>query len=218
VIEIAVVVVAVLALASMALLGVALRRVRHGHAGRGVVHVLFAVALLGIATIVAIAGFDLATYSRLTHEQPALEATFARSDDGAWQAVLTYPSGATERFSLRGDEWQVDARVIKWRGVANVLGFDTVYRLERLSGRFTDVAQERTTPRSVHALHPDAPLDVWAWLRRHAHRLPGVDAQYGSAVYVPLADGGSYQVTVSQSGLVARPLNAAARAAVGAWR
>jgi hypothetical protein len=40
---------------------------------------------------------------------------------------------------------------------------------------------------------------------------------YGSATYLPMADGADYEVTVSQSGLVARPLNDAARLAVGAW-
>jgi len=43
-------------------------------------------------------------------------------------------------------------------------------------------------------------------------------ALYGSAAYVPMTDGAAYEVTVSQSGLLARPLNGDARLAVGAWR
>lgn len=45
----------------------------------------------------------------------------------------------------------------------------------------------------------------------------GVDALYGSAAYVPMTDGAAYEVAVSQSGLLARPLNGEARLAVGAW-
>ena len=48
--------------------------------------------------------------------------------------------------------------------------------------------------------------------------MPWVDALYGSVAYVPMSDGASYQVVVSQNGLVARPLNDAARQAVGAWK
>ena len=42
--------------------------------------------------------------------------------------------------------------------------------------------------------------------------MPWADALYGSAVYVPMSDGARYQVVVSQSGLVARPLNEAGAA------
>jgi hypothetical protein len=44
-----------------------------------------------------------------------------------------------------------------------------------------------------------------------------VDALYGSATYLPMVDGALYEIKVSQSGLLARPLNQAAREAVGSW-
>ena len=47
--------------------------------------------------------------------------------------------------------------------------------------------------------------------------LPGVDALYGSAVYVPMADGAAFAVMVTQSGLIVRPLGSAAQHAVGGW-
>ena len=50
-----------------------------------------------------------------------------------------------------------------------MIGFDTAYRLERLSGRYTDVAAERTAPRTVYSLAPETGLDLWTLVRRH-HR------------------------------------------------
>jgi len=50
----------------------------------------------------------------------------------------------------------------------------------------------------------------------HAY-VPWADALYGSATFMPMADGAAYEVSVSQAGLLARPLNDAARAAVDAW-
>ena len=46
----------------------------------------------------------------------------------------------------------------------------------------------------------------------HPRWLPFVDAVYGSATYMPMADGARYQVSITQSGLIARPLNPAADA------
>ena len=51
-----------------------------------------------------------------------------------------------------------------------------------------------------------------------ARWLPFVDAVYGSATYLPMADGARYEISITQSGLIARPLNQAAEAAAGAWR
>ena len=44
------------------------------------------------------------------------------------------------------------------------------------------------------------------------------DAVYGSAAYLPMSDGAEYRIWLSQSGLVARPLNAEADGAVRTWR
>jgi len=133
--------------------------------------------------------------------------------------VSVQPSGLPPRdYNVRGDEWQIDARVLKWRAIGNLLGFDTVYRLERLSGRYGDIQSERSAPRTVHELAQDPGVDFWSVARRYHEYLPLADALYGSATYVPMAEGAEYVVTVSASGLVVRPANDAARKAVGDWK
>ena len=69
----------------------------------------------------------------------------------------------------------------------------------------------------MYALGPKPALDLWLLARAYPRWLPFVDAVYGSATYLPMADGARFQVTISQTGLVARPTNDAAEAAVGAW-
>ena len=125
--------------------------------------------------------------------------------------------GQRQRVPLRGDEWQVDARVLKWRPLASMLGFDTLYRLERVSGRYTDIDAERTSTHTVQSLHGPDQFDVWTLVRAAHPHLPWVDALYGSAVYLPMADGASFAVSVGPGGLVARPRNAAAENAVAGW-
>jgi hypothetical protein len=193
------------------------RRFRRRRLGSCALHGLSSLVFFLAAACAALIGFDLMSYDRLTREQPALEAQFTRVGEQQFDAVLTYPSGATQRYVLRGDDWQVDARVLKWHGAANVLGFDTAYRLERVAGRYADIDRERNGVRTVYALAPPERVDVWALVKRYHAYLPWVDTLYGSAAFMPMADGARYEIKVSQSGLVARPLNVAAREAVGAW-
>ena len=210
--------VSVCAVAGLLFLLLAVKRLRHRRFGACAIHGTSSLALFLAAIAIGLLGVNLLTYHRLTHEQPALEAQFKRDGEARYAALLTYPSGETQELALSGDEWQVDARVLKWHAFADLLGFDTAYRLERISGRYTDVARERDQQRTVYALNPPDRIDVWTLLRAWRRYVPWADALYGSAVYVPMSDGARYQVVVSQSGLVARPLNESARQAVGAWK
>ena len=210
-------VVTVCALVGLIFLVQARRRFRRRRFGSCTLHGLSSLVFFLAAACAALLGFDLLTYERLTREQPALEAQFTRVGEQQFDVVLTYPSGVTQRYALRGDDWQVDARVLKWRGVANVLGFDTAYRLERIGGRYADIDRERSATRTVYALNPSEQVDVWTLLQRYHHYLPWVDTLYGSAAFMPMADGAHYEVKVSQNGLIARPLNLVAQQAVGAW-
>jgi hypothetical protein len=135
-----------------------------------------------------------------------------------FELLLVREGEPSRRYELRGDEWQIDARVLKWRGLGVLLGFDTVYRFDRLAGRYASNDQERKAPRSVHALAAEGALDSWQLLKTYHKYLPVADALYGSAAYVPMVDGAQYAVNVSATGLLIRPLNDAAKQAVGGWK
>jgi hypothetical protein len=126
--------------------------------------------------------------------------------------------GKSDRFfKLRGDEWQMDARVVSWKPPATLLGLDPIYQLDRLSGRYSNIDDERAAERTVYALSDELPLDVWRVARKFPALLPGVDAYYGTATFLPMADGARFEITLSRTALLARPINDAARAAVGNW-
>lgn len=196
----------------------ALQRLRVRGYFLGPTYAVIGVVWLCAAALVWIVGSSLVTYQRLTLERPVVELHFTQLAPQRFSAALSYPSGTKQKFELLGDEWQVDARLLKWQAPVNVLGFDSAYRLERVSGRYTDIISERNAPRSVHALQPPAQVDAWELARRYKEWLPWVDALYGSATFLPMADGALFEVTVTQTGLIARPLNQAARQAAGNWR
>jgi len=70
----------------------------------------------------------------------------------------------------------------------------------------------------VYALSENPGLDLWMLSTRYPRWLPFVDAVYGSATYMPMAHGARYQVSMTQSGLVARPMNQAAATATESWK
>jgi hypothetical protein len=195
----------------------AVRRLRRRRLMGGMAHGAAALVLILAAACAALVGANLRSYQRLSYEQPAGELQFARVGDREFNATLTYPSGERANFALHGDEWQVDARVLKWRAFANLVGFDAAYRLERISGRYTRVEDERTLSRTVYDLNAPGRIDPWELVHRYRSWLPWMDALYGSATFLPMADGALYEIKVSQSGLISRPLNQAAREAVGSW-
>jgi len=209
--------VAVPALVACLLLVVALRCARGRRVAATTFSALLSLAFILAAMVVAFAGAGLISWSRLTHETHAADLAFKSAGPKAFDVDVAYADGRHETYRLEGDEWQIDARVLKWRAFANVIGFDTAYRLERLAGRYADIDTERAATHTVYRLHDDDRLDVWGLVRVAQSHLPWIDARYGSAVYLPMADGARYAVSVAQSGLLARPLNDAARSAVSGW-
>jgi hypothetical protein len=207
----------VLALAGLLFLILAVRRLRRRRMMGGALHGATALIFILLSVCAVMLAANLRTYQRLSFEQPAGELQLTRTADRQFNAVLTYPNGEHASFALRGDEWQVDARVLKWHAFANLVGFDTAYRLERIGGRYTSIEDERTQARTVYSLNQPQRIDPWDLVHHYHSWVPWMDALYGSATFLPMADGALFEIKVSQSGLVARPLNQAARDAVGSW-
>jgi hypothetical protein len=207
----------IVALAGILFLFAAMRRLRQRKIIGGLFHGATALVLILLGVGAALLLANLRTYQRLSFEQPAGELQLTRTGERQFNAVLSYPNGERAIFALRGDEWQVDARVLKWHAFANLIGFDTAYRLERLSGRYSRVEDEVAQPRTAFSLNPPQRIDPWDLVHRYRSWVPWIDAVYGSATFLPMANGALYEIKVSQSGLIARPLNQAARDAVGGW-
>ncbi|MCP1675526.1 hypothetical protein J2T57_002676 [Natronocella acetinitrilica] len=176
-----------------------------------------ALAAVGVAGVGAAA--NLHSYDRLTHERPVMEIRFVENQPRQYTALVYHEGSAdVQRFDISGDEWQLDARILKWTGPAIISGLDSYYRLERLSGRYRDVDSERSLNRSVYDLSEGVGIDLWRVAREHQRWMPWLDSVYGNAAYLPMSDEARFQVTVTQAGLVARPLNANAQTAVERWR
>ena len=101
--------------------------------------------------------------------------------------------------------------------MANLIGMDAVFRLERLSGRYRNTQEELSKEHTVYSLGKDVGLDLWT-IAREFSWIPVLDAQYGSAAYVPMTDQGKFEVSMTQSGLIIRPLNKSAAHRIKNWQ
>lgn len=163
-------------------------------------------AAVGIA-LTGLGGLNLYTYQRFTDEAEVAQLSFELLAPERFRVVLAPTDGKAQNFVLEGDEWQLDIRMIKWIDWLTFLGEDPLYRLDRISGRYSDIDVARTRDVSMYALRESSGLDLWAFARRSGDWLPGIDAAYGSSVFLPMRDGERYRVTLSRTGLVARPMS-----------
>lgn len=174
---------------------------------------VFGVILAGLY-VLAIA-VNLTSYHSLRGMQTVATISTQRQADQIWQVTLSSESGVSTTRTLQGDQWQIDVRIIRFSGPLRWLDIASGYHLERLSGRYTSLEQERSAPRTAIGLSEAIWPDLWQW--DQDFNLPFVEAVDGNATFMPMRDGAVFNVKLSSSGLVAVPVNDQARAAVQFW-
>lgn len=172
--------------------------------------------LLAVAVYFTLLAVNLLSYHQLTREEPVATVSFKQIAPQSYAATVSQPGGASAQYELSGDLWQLDARIIKWKGIFALLGVHPGYQLDRISGRYLSLEDELSRERTVYQIAtPAIGLDVWQ--RAYTGWSLMFDAQYGSATYLPMADGAIFEVTLGNSGLIGRPLNGSAQTAVERW-
>lgn len=182
--------------------------------------------LLVFSIVLIFSGFDMMSYHQLLKESAAGTVHFEKNSPQTYTATLITDDQNKHYFQLKGDQWQIDARVIRWHPSLARIGFKTIYRMERISGRYHSIHQELHAERTVYPIvlsgsfsrYLGSGIDIWAQLKQMSWLQQWVDASYGSATYVPMVDGAVYEVKMGYSGLSAHPVNTASREAVTAWQ
>ena len=180
---------------------------------------MFGLCLLTLGLFIGLIAYDVFSYKQITVGQPVITINFERIEDQYFDALVAGTDGKQERFSLRGDQWQLDTRIIKWQGYFASFNIKSAYRLERLSGRYYDIHKETTEKRSSFLIVKSLlGLDIWQLIHDHPKYFPVLDASYGTARYFPMKDGALYEISLSNTGLNIRPLNDVASKAIEEWK
>ncbi len=165
-------------------------------------------SLLLVAVGAGFATLDVAArgYTALTREEVAARIRVVPSGEQRFRATFELPDGRRSSFRLAGDELYVDAQILKWRPLVNLLGLHTAYDLDRVAGRYHDLHDERELPRTIFSLARERRVDLFALRRRLPFLDWLVDAEYGSASFVVADRPAWYELRVSTSGLLVRPV------------
>jgi len=173
--------------------------------------------VLAAAALTGLVAWDVCTYRALPEEAPV--ATLSFEADGAQRYQVRIEQGGEVRFvTLEGDLWQLDARILRWKGVATLIGLEPGYRLHKLSGRYLAVEQQDQA-RYAQVLLAQSALDAdfWSWLQACQCTSLVLEAQPQRVSYMPIADSATYRVEMTPTGLLASPANPAAEQALKDW-
>jgi hypothetical protein len=161
---------------------------------------LIAAGLLAGAIAIGVQG-----YRALTHEELVAHVIITPIAGQRFEARFLFPDGRAQTYQLAGDEIYVDARILKWKSHANLIGLHTMWQLDRVAGRYRSIDQEQTETRTVYSIGTLQAVDLFELRRRFAALAPLFDAEYGSATFVPAAQPAELELNVSTTGLLLRP-------------
>jgi len=169
--------------------------------------------LLLFAFLIIMSGLNIATYSQLGKGEEIANISFKKVNNQNFDAtVVNVQTGISTTFNIDGDMWQMDARVLKL-----FMSATPFYKLERISGRYYSLDQERTNNRSVYPLEGQTMgFDLWSMFKGQNFGI--LSAGYGSATFLPMADDAVFSVSIGSSGLISEPVNSTANSIVNDWQ
>jgi hypothetical protein len=186
---------------------VALRQHLHGRRHLAATwRALLCLVAFALALLLGGTGYSLRGYRLLSEETPVVDIDARILSPQRWTLTLNWPDGTSRQEQVYGDDWRIEAVVLKWKLPALLAGVPPLYRLDRLSGRYDDPAQEASAPRTVISFSENGTFDLLNLHKQYPQYLPEVDTVYGSGAFLPLVDQGHYSVSLMRTGaLVARP-------------
>ncbi|MGK9063913.1 hypothetical protein [Stutzerimonas chloritidismutans] len=207
----------VIALFALVTVLVALRLLLGGNWLLGWLRGTFGLLVLGLGALIGLIAWDARTYQPLEPDKPLATLTFQGEGEQRYQ-VRIEQGEHVRHVTLEGDLWQLDVRLLEWRGLATLIGLEPGYRLERLSGRYLAVEQQDLA-RSPRVLLGQSlfGIDAWSWLQKCQCSSIVLEARPLRVSYLPIASGAEYAIELTPAGLLARPANDVAEKALKEW-
>ena len=192
------------ALVSLVFFIAALAALRKKNLFSSVFRLLFALLALSSAGLFGMIVMATEGYRALTHEDVAAVVKTEPVGAKSFTAHFRFPDGREASYTLAGDALYVDAYILKWKPIVNILGLHTAYELDRVAGRYMDLKEERESIRTVFLLSRDKPLNMFTLRQRYSLLGPLLDAEYGSASFINSGKLAHFEIRVSTSGLLIR--------------
>ena len=183
----------------------------------GIFRVVFGGVALAGAAIFGLIGLNLQTYAQLTKERLAGQVVLTKAagaDEFTFNAAIDLADngklrGAPTSFEVKGEHLRIEGPVLKWKGWANVLGLDSVFRVDHVEGVYVDTdCQNRFYAGRQDLNEKGGPKDQFTSIRNLGESwklVNAVDVLYIDGPRVPMADGAVYNIKATQAGFELEP-------------
>src|SRR4030042_5816 len=183
-----------------------LRAIRNKKLISSTIRLLVALLCLALAALFGTITVATKGYLALTHEETAAVVKTEPLGEKLFIAHFKFSDGHEDSYRLAGDELYIDAHILKWNPIVNILGLHTVYELDRVSGRYMDIQEELTAPRTMHLVSQQKQLNMFNLRKKYSFLKPLLDAEYGSAAFIKLEKPAKLEIKVSTTGLLIREI------------
>jgi hypothetical protein len=172
---------------------------------RKFIRISLSFAVTAVLAFVLLLAASIYSFNVLTDETLIAEIEFDRAGDQQFIAYLRTGDFCNEQaFRLYGDQWRIDAQFLKWHYWASLLGLKSHYRLERIEGRYLEVAEQNSKPTLSHELARPSAIDIGGLSDRLGRLNFLADASYGSSTYHDIDTGLVYLVYKSPTAIFTR--------------
>jgi len=185
---------------------VTFKAVRKKKVIRSTIRLLCALLCLSLALLFGAISIAIQGYRALTHEEIAAVVRTEPLGAKSFMAHFKFPDGRETSYKLAGDALYVDAHILKWKPLVNILGLQTAYDLDRVAGRYMDLKDELSGPRTVFSISRNKVLNIFNLRQRYFALSPLLDAEYGSAAFINMDKAAELEIRVSTTGLLIRKI------------
>ncbi len=165
---------------------------------------VFAFLMLTLSLLFGTISISIRGYNAFTREELAASVEIIPVDEQLFVAQIIFPDSSVKQYNLEGDEFYIDAHILKWKSLANIFGIHTLYELDRVAGRYSKIEDEANKNRTVYSIAEDKIIDIFDLRIKYPLLSFIVDAQYGSASFVAVDKHRKLNVMVSTTGLLIR--------------
>ena len=168
---------------------------------------LVALLMLSLAALFGTLMIASKGYRALIHEEVAAIVRIEPQTQKRFSAHFEFPDGRQTSFELTGDQLYIDAYILKWKPIINILGLHTAYELDRVGGRYIDLDEERHKTQVLFNLGKPKTIDLLNLRQKFLFLRWFLDAEYGSATFIGSETPATYEIRISTSGLLMREVH-----------
>jgi hypothetical protein len=180
--------------------------------GGGLLRVLFGGLTLAGAMIVGLIGLNLQTYAQLSKERLAGQVVLKKNGDFDFTATIDLADaegklrGQPKDFQITGQRVHVEGPVVKFKPWANVIGMDSIFRVETVGGSYFDAnCNNQYRPRTESANETGKGADLMKVLGESWKLMNATDVIHESTSGQAMGDGAVYLIKATQGAFELEP-------------